>query len=131
MICSFLLTKSVLALLKNQYFTHLMIISLYTNLGLTDIVLQWFSYYLTDRPHYVSLSNHFSAFAPVHSGVPLGSFLVHTLFTMHTKPFLPLLTYSIIQNSLVDGLLQHMSARPVKISVLLHSMESYVSYVKP
>ena len=127
MICSFLLTKSVLALLKNQYFTHLMIISLYTNHGLTDNVLQCFSYYLTDRPQYVFLSNHCSAFAPVHSGVPLGSVLVHTLFTMHTKPFSAIIdSYSIIQNSLVDGLLQHMSARPVKISVLLHSMESHV-----
>ena len=45
---------------------------LHTDIGLTDTVLQWFSSYLTDRTHYVSLSNHCSAFAPVDSGVPQG-----------------------------------------------------------
>ena len=43
---------------------------LYTDFGFTDTVLQWFSYYLTDRTHYISLSKHCSAFALVHSGVP-------------------------------------------------------------
>ena len=46
---------------------------LHTHFGLTDAVLQWFSSYLTDGTHYVSLSNHCSAFAPVHSGVHQGS----------------------------------------------------------
>ena len=45
---------------------------LHTDFGFTDTVLQWFSSYLTDRTHYVSLSNNCSAFAPVHSGVPQG-----------------------------------------------------------
>ena len=43
---------------------------LHTNFGLTDTVLQWFSSYLSDHTHYVSLPNHCSDFAPVHSGVP-------------------------------------------------------------
>ena len=46
---------------------------LHTDLRFTDTVLQWFSCFLTDRTHYVSLSNHCSAFAPVHSSVPQGS----------------------------------------------------------
>ena len=46
---------------------------LHTDFGFTDTVPQWFSSYLTDRTHYVSLSNHWSAFDPVHSGVPQGS----------------------------------------------------------
>ena len=41
---------------------------LHSDNGFTDTVLQWFSSYLTDRTHYISLSNHCSAFAPVHSG---------------------------------------------------------------
>ena len=41
---------------------------LHTDFGFNDTVLQWFSSYLTDRTHYVSLSNDCSAFAPVHSG---------------------------------------------------------------
>ena len=37
-----------------------------TDFGFTDQVLQWFSSYLTVRTHYISLSNHFSDFAPVY-----------------------------------------------------------------
>ena len=48
---------------------------LHTDFGFTDTVLQWFSSYLTDRTHYVFLSNHCSAFTHVHSGVPQGSVL--------------------------------------------------------
>ena len=59
---------------------------LHADIGFTDAVLQWFSSYLTDRTHYVSLSNHCSAFAPVHSGVPQGSVLGPMLFTMYVNP---------------------------------------------
>ena len=43
-------------------------------------VFQWFSSYLTDRTHYVSLCNHCTDFAPVHSGVPQCSVLGHYSF---------------------------------------------------
>ena len=59
---------------------------LHTDFGFTDAVLQWFSSYLTDRTHYISLSNHCSAFAPVHSGVPQASVLGHILFTLYIMP---------------------------------------------
>ena len=52
---------------------------LHTDFGFTYTVLQWFSSYLTDRIHYVSLSNHCSALATVHSGVP------HKGFTLPLK----------------------------------------------
>ena len=68
---------------------------LHTDFGFTDTVLQWFSSYLTDRTHYVSLSNNSSAFTHVHSGVPQGSVLGPILFTMYIKPLLPLLTHTL------------------------------------
>ena len=66
---------------------------LHTDFGFTDNILQWFSSYLTDRTHYVSLSNHCSDFTAEHSGVPQGSVIGPMLFTMYTKPLMPLLTH--------------------------------------
>ena len=73
---------------------------LHTDFGFTDAVLQWFSSYLTDRTHYVSLSNHCSAFPPVHPGVPHGSVLGPILFTMYIKPLSAIIdSHSIIHHS--------------------------------
>ena len=104
---------------------------LHTDFGFTDAVLQWFSYYLTNRTHYISLSNHCSVFAPVHSGVPLGSVLRPILFTMYIKPLSAIIdSLSIIHHSFADDLQLQMSAPPDRISELLHSMQSCISDVK-
>ena len=97
----------------------------------TDTVLQWFSSYLTDRTHYVSLSNHCSAFTPVHSGVPQGLVLGPILFTMYIKPLSAIIdSHSIIHRSFADDLQLQMSVPPDRISELLHSMQSCISDVK-
>ena len=103
---------------------------LHTDFGFTDTVLQWFSSYLTDRTHYVSLSNHCSDLAPVHSDVPQGSVLGPILFTMYTKPLSAIIdSHSIMHHSFADDLQLQMSAPPDRISELLHSMQSCIGDV--
>ena len=97
----------------------------------TDTILQWFSSYLNDRTHYVSLSNYCSAIIPVHSGVPQGSVLGSIPFTMYNKPSSAIIdSHSIMHHSFADDLQLQMSAPPDRISELLHSMQSCISYVK-
>ena len=104
---------------------------LHTDFGITDTFLQWFSSYLSDRTHYVSLCNHCSDFARVHSGVPQGSVLSPILFTMYIKPLSAIIdSHSIIHLSYADDLQLKMSAPPDRISALLHSMQSCMSDVK-
>ena len=93
---------------------------LHTDFGFTDTVLQWFSSYLTERKHYVFLSNHCAAFAPVHSGVPHGSILGPILFTMHDNPLSAIIdSHSFMHHSFADDLQLQMSAPPDIISELL------------
>ena len=104
---------------------------LHADFGFTDAVLQWFSSYLTDRTHYVSLSCQCSAFSPVHSGVPQGSVLGPNLFTIYTKPLSAIIdSHSIIHNSFADDLQLQKSAPPDRISELLHSIQTCISDVK-
>ena len=81
-----------------------------------------FSSCLTDRTHYVSLSNHCSAVAPVHSVVPLGSVLGPILSTMYIKPLSAIMdSHSITHHSFAIDMQLQMSAPPDEISELLNN----------
>ena len=76
---------SVLALLDfssafDTIYHPILVHGLHTDFGFTDTVLQWFSSYLTDRTHYVSLSNHCSAFTHVHSGFSSWPYAFHHVY---------------------------------------------------
>ena len=104
---------------------------LHTDFGFTDAVIQWFSSYMTDRTNYVSLSNHCSAFAPVHSGVHQGSVLGPILFTMYIKPLSAIIdSHSIMHHSFADDIQLQMSAPPDRICEPLHSIQSCICDVK-
>ena len=104
---------------------------LHTDFGFTDTILQWFSYYLTDRTHYASLCKNCSAFAPVHSGVPQGSVLGHILLNMYIKPLSSIThTHSIIHHSFADDLQLQISTPHDRIFELIHPMQSCISDVK-
>ena len=65
---------------------------------LAKCFLQWFSSYLTDRTQNVSLSNHCSAFATVHLGVPI-------LFSVYIKTLSAVIdSHSIMHYSFADDL---------------------------
>ena len=89
---------------------------LHTDFGFTDTFLQWFSSYLTDHTHYVSLSNHCSVlllytqvflrvqflavyFSPciLRLCLPLFnhtlSYIIHLLMTSNYRCLLPLIEY--------------------------------------
>ena len=99
---------------------------LHTDFGFTDAVLQWSSSYLTNRTHYISLSNHCSAFTPVHSSVPLRSVLGPMLFTLYIKPLSAIIdSHSIIHHSFADDLQLQISASPDRISELINNNNGY------
>ena len=103
---------------------------IHTDIRFTDAFLQWFSSFLTDRTHYVSLSNHCSAFTPVHSGVPQGSVLGPLRFTIYIKPLSAAVdSHSIMHHSFADDVQIQMSAPSDRISELLRSMQSCMSDV--
>ena len=77
--------KSVLSLLDlssafDTIYHPILANRLHTDFGFTDTVLQWFSSYLTNRTHYISLSNHCCAFAPVHSGFSYWPYSFHHVY---------------------------------------------------
>ena len=99
---------------------------LHTDFGFTDTALQWLSYYLTDRTHYVSLSNYCFALAPVHPAVVHGSVLGPMLFSMYIKPLSAIIdSHSIIHYSFADDLQLQMAVPLHKISKV-HNIFSHV-----
>ena len=59
---------------------------LHSTIGLSDTVLNWFTSYLTDRTEYVTLGKAKSHIHHVTCGVPQGSVLGPTLFTLYMLP---------------------------------------------
>ena len=137
MICSFLQIKATYlykpCLTFLQHLTQLIILSLYTASILTlDLQILSFNglhpiYLIVNT---TSLSNHCSAFDPVHSVVPQGSVFGPMLFNMYTKPLSAIIDlHSIMHHSFSGDLQLQMSATPDRISELHYSMQQCLSVV--
>ena len=101
---------------------------LHADIGLTNTALQWFSSYLTDRSQCVSLSNHCSVSAAVHTGVPRGSFPGPIIFFMHVAHLSTIVdSHYITHHSFTDDFQLGMSAPSDNMSELLRSMLSCIS----
>ena len=103
---------------------------LYTDFVFTDVVLQWFSSYLTDRTHYVYLI--IVLLLLVYTQVFLRvQFLALCFSPCILRSFSAIIdSHSIIHHSFADDLQLQMSAPPYKISELLHSIQSCIGDVK-
>ena len=103
----------------------------HTDFGFNDNVSQRFSSYLTDCTQYIFLSNHCSAFAPVHSGIPQASVIGPILYSMYIKTLSAIIdSHFIKHHSFAYDLQLHMSAPPDKMSEILHFLQSCISDVK-
>ena len=129
--CAIYCNKLCYIYIHNTIDQSILVHHIHTDFGLTDTVLQWLSFLLTDHSHYVSLSNHCYAFALVNSGDSQGSVLGPILSTMYIKPLSAIIvSHSTIHHTFADDIQLQMSAPPDKISELLHSMQSCISDVK-
>ena len=130
MICSFLTTEATSALILFDISSALdtidqsiLVHRLHTDFAFSDTALQWFSSYLSDHAHYVSLS----FIVPLLLLYILVFLKIQFLALCLSQCILnPLSTnidlHSITHHSFADDLQLHMSVPSDKISELLHSM---------
>ncbi|KAL0149802.1 hypothetical protein M9458_054850 [Cirrhinus mrigala] len=66
--------------------SHSILISRLSALGISGTALAWFTSYLSDRQHYITIRKAKSSTAPVSHGVPQGSVLGPLLFIIYMFP---------------------------------------------
>ena len=65
---------------------HFLLHGLSHHFGINNSVLSWFCSILSNRRHCVDVNNNISCSFQLFSGVPQGSVLAPTLFTLYIKP---------------------------------------------
>ena len=110
---------------------HILVHRLHTDIAFTDAVVQWFSSYLSHRTLYVSLSNHCSVFALVHTSVPQCSIFCPLSHSMYIKSLSAIIdSHSFTHHSFAVDIQLKMSTPPARISELLLSKQSCIGDIK-
>ena len=93
--------------------------------GLDDVVLQWFTSYLSSRSQAVTFADTISSFSELTCGVPQGSVLGPLLFTLYTTPLGSVISKNSIDYHLyADDTQLYISFTPAEISRSLNILSS-------
>ena len=110
---------------------HSILLKRLKSFGFNDLVLEWFSSYLSDRSQCVKINNLFSNDVALPFGVPQGSVLGPLLYTLYTIPLGKIIQkHNLNYHFYADDTQLYLSVEPSCVNDLIFSVEQCISDVK-
>ena len=110
---------------------HSILLKRLESFGFNDLVLKWFSSYLSDRSQCVNINNLFSNDVALPFGVPQGSVLGPLLYTLYTIPLGKIIQkHNLNYHFYADDTQLYLSVEPSCVNDLIFSVEQCISDVK-